>query len=336
MHDQHERHEPTPTARSRPSTAPCGRSATTPPSPTTSSATWARCWSRPAGVRAGERVLDVAAGSGNAAIPAAARRRHRRRLRPDAGAVRRGPAAGRRAAASRSSGARPTPRRCRSPTASSTPCCPASGSCSPRTTRPAADELVRVCRPGGTIGLLSWTPGGLHRPDVRHHEAVRAAAAARRAAAAAVGQRGARRGAARRPGHRRRRRRGQTVADRPVRRRRRSSATTSRPATARRSRSTGRSPTTPRRSPRWTASSTSSPPLRPRRRQHRHGLGVPAAHLRAHLPDAPSRSSTMAAYGYFARNLATQIPTPCHTWSTRPGRRLVGQRPGTSWAMSYP
>src|SRR3954469_15075537 len=31
----------------------------------------------------------------------------------------------------------------------------------------AADELVRVCRPGGTIGLLSWTPegaiGGLFR-----------------------------------------------------------------------------------------------------------------------------------------------------------------------------
>ena len=24
----------------------------------------------------------------------------------------------------------------------------------------AADELVRVCRPGGTIGLLSWTPSG--------------------------------------------------------------------------------------------------------------------------------------------------------------------------------
>jgi SAM-dependent methyltransferase len=24
----------------------------------------------------------------------------------------------------------------------------------------AADELVRVCRPGGTIGLLSWTPNG--------------------------------------------------------------------------------------------------------------------------------------------------------------------------------
>jgi SAM-dependent methyltransferase len=27
--------------------------------------------------------------------------------------------------------------------------------------QPAADELVRVCRPGGTIGVLSWTPEGL-------------------------------------------------------------------------------------------------------------------------------------------------------------------------------
>ena len=26
--------------------------------------------------------------------------------------------------------------------------------------RAAADELVRVCRPGGTIGLISWTPDG--------------------------------------------------------------------------------------------------------------------------------------------------------------------------------
>src|SRR5215203_558455 len=25
----------------------------------------------------------------------------------------------------------------------------------------AADELIRVCRPGGTIGLLSWTPEGM-------------------------------------------------------------------------------------------------------------------------------------------------------------------------------
>ena len=26
--------------------------------------------------------------------------------------------------------------------------------------QPAADELVRVCKPGGTIGLISWTPEG--------------------------------------------------------------------------------------------------------------------------------------------------------------------------------
>src|SRR4051794_32027062 len=25
----------------------------------------------------------------------------------------------------------------------------------------AADELIRVCRPGGTVGLLSWTPEGM-------------------------------------------------------------------------------------------------------------------------------------------------------------------------------
>ncbi|HEX5955685.1 MAG TPA: class I SAM-dependent methyltransferase, partial [Solirubrobacterales bacterium] len=30
-----------------------------------------------------------------------------------------------------------------------------------------ADELVRVCRPGGTIGLLSWTPEGMIGARVR-------------------------------------------------------------------------------------------------------------------------------------------------------------------------
>jgi ubiquinone/menaquinone biosynthesis C-methylase UbiE len=53
----------------------------------------------------------------------------------------------------------------------------------------AADELVRVVRPGGRIGLLSWTPEGVHRPDVRDHEAVRPGAAAGRAAPAPVGRR---------------------------------------------------------------------------------------------------------------------------------------------------
>ena len=63
----------------------------------------------------------------------------------------------------------------------------------------AADELVRVCRPGGTIGLLSWTPEGHDRVAVRDDEAVRAAAAPRRAVAAALGQRGAPGRAVRRP-----------------------------------------------------------------------------------------------------------------------------------------
>ncbi len=62
----------------------------------------------------------------------------------------------------------------------------------------AADELVRVCRPGGTIGLLSWTPEGMIGGAVPHDGSVRAAAAARRPAPAAVGERRAPRRAVRR------------------------------------------------------------------------------------------------------------------------------------------
>ena len=43
-----------------------------------------------------------------------------------------------------------------------------------------ADELVRVCRPGGTIGMLNWTPGGDDRRAVQDDGPVRAAASARR------------------------------------------------------------------------------------------------------------------------------------------------------------
>ena len=43
----------------------------------------------------------------------------------------------------------------------------------------AADELVRVCRPGGTIGLLSWTPEGFIGELFTDDEAVRAPAPAR-------------------------------------------------------------------------------------------------------------------------------------------------------------
>ena len=74
-----------------------------------------------------------------------------------------------------------------------------------------ADELVRVARPGRHHRPAQLDAGGLHRPDVRHHEAVRAAAAAGCAAAAAVGRRGPRARPVRRPGHRRRRPRRQTL-----------------------------------------------------------------------------------------------------------------------------
>ena len=112
------------------------------------------------GIEAGQRVLDVAAGTGNAALPAAAR------------------------------GARVT-------ASDLTPELLEEGSCRAEAEglsldwaqadaedlpfedasfdvvmssigvmfaphhRAAADQLVRVCRPGGTIGLLCWTPEGM-------------------------------------------------------------------------------------------------------------------------------------------------------------------------------
>ncbi len=55
----------------------------------------------------------------------------------------------------------------------------------------AADELVRVCRPGGTIALLSWTPEGMLGDLFRTMKPFAPPPAVRRPAAAAVGQRGA-------------------------------------------------------------------------------------------------------------------------------------------------
>ena len=154
------------------------------------------------GIRPGDRVLDVAAGSGNAAIPAAEagasvvasdltpelleagqREAARRgtRLRVAAGR-RRGPAVRR--------------RRVRH------------GDVLPgRHVRAVPPGQRRRADPGVPPGRdhrpAQLDPGGLHRADVRHDEAVRPAAPARGAAAAAVGPRGACPGAARRPGHRR-------------------------------------------------------------------------------------------------------------------------------------
>ncbi|MFD8224557.1 class I SAM-dependent methyltransferase [Streptomyces massasporeus] len=111
------------------------------------------------GVRSGERVLDVAAGSGNAAIPAAL-------AGADVVASDLTPElfeAGR--AAAEKQGAHLT---WQEADAEALPFGDAEFdtvlSCVGVMFAPhhqqAADELVRVCRPGGTIGLLNWTPQG--------------------------------------------------------------------------------------------------------------------------------------------------------------------------------
>ncbi|MFF4585602.1 class I SAM-dependent methyltransferase [Streptomyces sp. NPDC001388] len=114
---------------------------------------------RESGVRPGSRVLDVAAGTGNAAIPAAL-------AGADVVAVDLTPElleAGRRLAAERG-----TELEWREGDAEALPF--ADGdfdtvmSCVGVMFAPhhqqAADELVRVCRPGGRIGLINWTPEG--------------------------------------------------------------------------------------------------------------------------------------------------------------------------------
>jgi ubiquinone/menaquinone biosynthesis C-methylase UbiE len=114
---------------------------------------------RACGVRRGMRVLDVAAGSGNAAIPAALAGASvvASDLTPELLQAGRAQAAGRGAELEwRQADAEALPF--------------ADGefdmvlSCVGVMFAPhhqaSADELVRVCRPGGTIGLVSWTPQG--------------------------------------------------------------------------------------------------------------------------------------------------------------------------------
>ncbi|WNG94820.1 class I SAM-dependent methyltransferase [Mycobacterium sp. ITM-2016-00318] len=114
---------------------------------------------RACGVKSGDRVLDIAAGSGNAAIPAA-----------ETGAIVTASdltpelfAAGRRIAA-----ARGVELEWAEADAEALPFADDSydvvmssvGVMFAPHHQAAADELIRVCRPGGTIGLINWTPQG--------------------------------------------------------------------------------------------------------------------------------------------------------------------------------
>lgn len=113
-----------------------------------------------AGIRAGDRVLDVAAGTGNASVPAAQRgaRVTASDLTPallEAGA--------------RRPDARGLDLEWVEADAEHLPfddgaydvVMSAIGVMFAPFHQAAADELVRVCRPGGTVALLSWTPEGM-------------------------------------------------------------------------------------------------------------------------------------------------------------------------------
>ena len=260
-HHEHRRHRRLLKAKH----APCGRWATTRPSPTELIAALGPTPRRRQPASApGDHVLDVAAGSGNAAIPAARARRRRRRHRPHARPARDRPPGRRRGRRSRCAGRSadaeaPAVRRRASSTRSSR----ASASCSPRTTRRPPTSWSAWSAPAARIGLLSWTPEGFIGQMFATMKPYAPPPPARRPAAAAVGRRGPRARAARRPGHRRDGRDADDARS-PRSRTVRRSATTSSATTGRRSPSTAPSPTTrparPSSTRRWppTATATSA------------------------------------------------------------------------------
>jgi SAM-dependent methyltransferase len=113
-----------------------------------------------AGIQAGQRVLDVAAGTGNASIPAAERGAEvtASDLTPellDAGRIRA------RAAGVELDWVEADAEHLPFDDASFDVVMSAIGAMFAPHHQAAADELVRTCRPSGTIALLSWTPDGM-------------------------------------------------------------------------------------------------------------------------------------------------------------------------------
>ena len=110
-------------------------------------------------VRAGDRVLDVAAGTGTSALPAARRGADviATDLTPELLDV------GRRSAAASGTSLEWVTADAEAlpfPDATFDVVMSAIGVMFAPHHQQAADELVRVCAPGGRIGVLSWTPGG--------------------------------------------------------------------------------------------------------------------------------------------------------------------------------
>ena len=130
----------------------CGRSATSRRSPSGSTGGRARSSSSSGSAR-GERVLDVATGTGNAALIAAERGARRQRPRPDAEAARDRRRARRARPASRSTSSRGTPRRSPSRTTPSTRVISMFGAMFAPDQQRAADELAASAGPAGRIGV---------------------------------------------------------------------------------------------------------------------------------------------------------------------------------------
>ena len=113
-----------------------------------------------AGIEPGMRVLDVASGTGNAAIPAAARGADvvASDLTPELFGAGRARAEGEGVELEWAEGdAEDLPFE----DASFDVAMSSIGVMFAPHHQAAADELVRVCRPGGTVALLSWTPEGM-------------------------------------------------------------------------------------------------------------------------------------------------------------------------------